>query len=56
MLSIHVRIGDKGKEMRLYPFKIYMKLAQRVRKSFPHLHQVWLSTEMQVNMFKCTIK
>ncbi|KAG0593404.1 hypothetical protein KC19_1G327300, partial [Ceratodon purpureus] len=47
ILSLHVRIGDKGKEMRLYPFKVYMELAKRVRKRFPHVSQVWLSSEMQ---------
>jgi hypothetical protein len=50
MLSIHVRIGDKGKEMRLYPFKVYMELAKRVRKNFPQVYQVWLSSEMQVEL------
>lgn len=48
LLSIHVRIGDKGREMRLYPFKVYMQLAQRLRLRFPDAKHVWLSTEMQV--------
>lgn len=55
MLSIHVRIGDKGKEMSLFPFKTYMILARRIRKSFPNIQRVWLSTEMQVKILKINV-
>lgn len=50
ILSVHVRIGDKGKEMRLFPFKTYMMLAKCIQKHFPNLQRVWLSTEMQVQI------
>jgi hypothetical protein len=47
ILSIHVRIGDKRKEMPLFPLKTYMILAKRIQKTFPNTQRVWLSTEMQ---------
>jgi hypothetical protein len=48
LLSIHVRMGDKACEMKVVEFEEYMHLAHRIRKHFPHLNNVWLSTEMQV--------
>ncbi|CAI5997580.1 unnamed protein product [Closterium sp. NIES-65] len=47
LLSMHVRAGDKGSEMELFPMAAYMVLAARVRMKDPSLHHVWLSTEMQ---------
>jgi hypothetical protein len=48
LLSIHVRLGDKRREMHLYSFKVYMHLARRLQRQFPDVKNVWLSTEMQV--------
>ncbi|KAE9451240.1 hypothetical protein C3L33_16876, partial [Rhododendron williamsianum] len=48
LLSIHVRMGDKASEMKVVEFEDYMDLAERIRKRFPHLNSIWLSTEMQV--------
>ncbi|PON55495.1 alpha-(1,6)-fucosyltransferase [Parasponia andersonii] len=47
LLSMHVRMGDKACEMKVVEFKEYMSLADRIRRRFPHLNSVWLSTEMQ---------
>ncbi|XP_058183280.1 uncharacterized protein LOC131301129 [Rhododendron vialii] len=47
LLSIHVRMGDKASEMKVVEFEDYMDLAERIRKRFPHLNSIWLSTEMQ---------
>ncbi|KAL8159668.1 hypothetical protein V2J09_001205 [Rumex salicifolius] len=47
LLSMHVRMGDKACEMKVVEFEDYMKLANRIRKHFPHLNSIWLSTEMQ---------
>lgn len=47
LLSMHVRMGDKACEMKVVGFEDYMQLAERIRKSFPELNRVWLSTEMQ---------
>ncbi|XP_031278015.1 uncharacterized protein LOC116136450 isoform X1 [Pistacia vera] len=47
LLSMHVRMGDKACEMKVVEFKEYVHLAGRVRKQFPHLNSIWLSTEMQ---------
>lgn len=47
LLSMHVRMGDKACEMKVVEFEEYMRLADRIRKRFPHLNSVWLSTEMQ---------
>lgn len=49
LLSMHVRMGDKACEMKVVEFEEYMHLADRIRKRFPHLNGIWLSTEMQVN-------
>lgn len=48
LLSMHVRMGDKACEMKVVEFEEYMSLADRIRKRFPQLNSVWLSTEMQV--------
>ncbi|XP_058183305.1 uncharacterized protein LOC131301146 [Rhododendron vialii] len=47
LLSIHVRMGDKACEMKIFEFEEYKKRAERIRKHFPHLVSIWLSTEMQ---------
>lgn len=47
LLSMHVRMGDKACEMKVVEFKEYMRLADRIRKQFPNLKSIWLSTEMQ---------
>ncbi|XP_044498640.1 uncharacterized protein LOC123220475 [Mangifera indica] len=47
LLSMHVRMGDKACEMKVVEFEEYVHLAGRVRKHFPHLNSIWLSTEMQ---------
>lgn len=48
LLSMHVRMGDKACEMKVVGFDDYMHLADKIRRRFPHLNRVWLSTEMQV--------
>ncbi|KAH7433227.1 hypothetical protein KP509_07G060500 [Ceratopteris richardii] len=50
LVSIHVRQGDKAKEMELFGFEDYMKLAQHLRRRFPEIRNIWLSTEMQVRL------
>ncbi|PKI41368.1 hypothetical protein CRG98_038254 [Punica granatum] len=40
-------MGDKACEMKVVKFEEYMSLAFRIRKRFPHLDRIWLSTEMQ---------
>ncbi|KAJ0080021.1 hypothetical protein Patl1_23146 [Pistacia atlantica] len=47
LLSMHVRMGDRACEMKVVEFKEYVHLPGRVRKQFPHLSSIWLSTEMQ---------
>ncbi|KAG4394200.1 hypothetical protein AAZX31_03G229400 [Glycine max] len=47
LLSIHVRMGDKACEMKVVEFEEYMQLADRIRRHFPNLNSIWLSTEMQ---------
>ncbi|XP_043692133.1 uncharacterized protein LOC122642658 isoform X2 [Telopea speciosissima] len=47
LLSMHVRMGDKACEMKVVEFEGYMSLAARIRKNFPNLNSIWLSTEMQ---------
>ncbi|XP_042516312.1 uncharacterized protein LOC122090704 isoform X2 [Macadamia integrifolia] len=47
LLSMHVRMGDKACEMKVVDFEEYMRLADRIRKRFPDLNNIWLSTEMQ---------
>ncbi|CAI5511458.1 unnamed protein product [Closterium sp. Naga37s-1] len=46
-VSVHVRQGDKQKEMKLSSFRAYMLHVQRLRLRVPDVHYVWLSTEMQ---------
>ncbi|CAI5533116.1 unnamed protein product [Closterium sp. Naga37s-1] len=47
IVSVHVRQGDKGREMRLFSFPSFVFLANRLRRLDPALHNVWLSTEME---------
>ncbi|XP_019192131.1 PREDICTED: uncharacterized protein LOC109186560 [Ipomoea nil] len=47
LLIMHVRMGDKACEMKVVGFEEYMQLAERIRKTFPELKSIWLSTEMQ---------
>ncbi|XP_022744888.1 uncharacterized protein LOC111295605 isoform X2 [Durio zibethinus] len=47
LLSMHVRMGDKACEMKVVEYEEYMELAARIQKRFPHLKNIWLSTEMQ---------
>ncbi|CAI6002031.1 unnamed protein product [Closterium sp. NIES-65] len=47
VVSVHVRQGDKEKEMRLSSFRAYILHVQRLRLRVPDVHYVWLSTEMQ---------
>ncbi|XP_025013635.1 uncharacterized protein LOC8258636 isoform X2 [Ricinus communis] len=47
LLSMHVRMGDKACEMKVVEFEEYMHLADQLRRQFPHLNSIWLSTEMQ---------
>ncbi|XP_061340458.1 uncharacterized protein LOC133286952 isoform X2 [Gastrolobium bilobum] len=47
LLSMHVRMGDKACEMKMVEFEEYMQLANRIRRHFPNLNSIWLSTEMQ---------
>lgn len=47
LVSIHVRQGDKAKEMKVVGLKDYMKLAWQLRNRFPQARSIWLSTEMQ---------
>ncbi|KAK9140344.1 hypothetical protein Scep_010025 [Stephania cephalantha] len=47
ILSMHVRMGDKACEMKVVEFEKYMHLADRIRKRFPNLNSIWISTEMQ---------
>lgn len=44
---MHVRMGDKACEMVVVGFDEYMELAGNLRKRFPSLKNIWLSTEMQ---------
>eukprot|EP00897_Mesotaenium_endlicherianum_P006923 jgi/Mesen1/6259/ME000323S05386 len=47
LVSVHIRQGDKGIEMRVASFDEYMALVARLQHRFPHVNRVWLSTEMQ---------
>ncbi|KAL6911322.1 hypothetical protein ACP4OV_000127 [Aristida adscensionis] len=47
LLSMHVRMGDKACEMVVVGFEEYMELAGKLRRRFPNLRNIWLSTEMQ---------
>jgi hypothetical protein len=51
LVSMHVRMGDKACEMSVVGFEEYMKLAGNLRRRFPSLKNIWLSTEMQVSQF-----
>ncbi|CAI6012789.1 unnamed protein product [Closterium sp. NIES-65] len=47
LVSMHVRMGDKGREMRVAGAAEYVRLLLRVRRHDPHARFVWLATEMQ---------
>ncbi|CAL0316623.1 unnamed protein product [Lupinus luteus] len=47
LLSMHVRMGDKACEMKVVEFEEYMQLANQIRRHFPYLDNIWISTEMQ---------
>eukprot|EP00271_Cylindrocystis_brebissonii_P010645 TRINITY_DN2690_c0_g1_i1.p1 TRINITY_DN2690_c0_g1~~TRINITY_DN2690_c0_g1_i1.p1 ORF type:complete len:221 (-),score=26.59 TRINITY_DN2690_c0_g1_i1:628-1290(-) len=47
IVSLHVRQGDKGQEMKLFSFAAHMWLAESLRKKMPHMNHIWLSTEME---------
>ncbi|CAI7818859.1 unnamed protein product [Closterium sp. NIES-54] len=47
LVSMHVRMGDKGREMRVAGVGEYVRLLLRVRRHDPHTRFVWLATEMQ---------
>ncbi|EOA12119.1 hypothetical protein CARUB_v10003958mg, partial [Capsella rubella] len=47
ILSVHVRMGDKVREMRVAALEEYMCLADRIKDQFPDLKRIWLSTEMK---------
>ncbi|CAI5527653.1 unnamed protein product [Closterium sp. Naga37s-1] len=48
VVSMHVRLSDKGSEMQLHPLPAFMLVAARLRQHQPDLKHVWLSTEVQV--------
>ena len=50
IVSLHVRQGDKAKEMHLFSFAAHMWMAERLRFHVPNLQTIWLSTEMQVRL------
>jgi hypothetical protein len=52
MISMHVRLGDKAREMEMVPYPKYMELASRLRTSFPDATNIWLATEMEVRKKK----
>ena len=45
IIGIHVRHGDKYKEMRLLSFSKYMSIAEDLRRKDPELTSIFLSTE-----------
>ncbi|CAI5535966.1 unnamed protein product [Closterium sp. Naga37s-1] len=47
VVSMHVRLSDKGSEMQLHPLPAFMLVAARLRAHQPGLKHVWLSTEVQ---------
>ena len=49
IVSMHVRQGDKVKDMHLFSTATYMWLAERLRIHVPNMKHVWLSSEMQVD-------
>ena len=42
--SLHVREGDKAKEMLLFSFAAYMWMAEQLIFHIPNLQIIWLST------------
>ena len=47
LVSVHVRMGDKGREMRLAGTAEYGAMLLRVRQADPTAQYLWLATEMQ---------
>ncbi|CAI5988464.1 unnamed protein product [Closterium sp. NIES-65] len=47
MVSLHIRQGDKGSEMKLSSFNSFMFYLHRLRLHVPDIRFVWISTEMQ---------
>lgn len=47
IVNVHVRQGDKGKEMALFSLASYLVLAEKLRAHVPNMRHIWLSTEMQ---------
>ncbi|CAI7892639.1 unnamed protein product [Closterium sp. NIES-54] len=47
MVSLHIRQGDKGSEMKLSSFNSFMFYMHRLRLHVPDIRFVWISTEMQ---------
>ncbi|GJP41854.1 hypothetical protein CLOM_g1486 [Closterium sp. NIES-68] len=47
VVSMHVRLSDKGSEMGLHPLPSFLVMASRLRQHRPDLRHVWLSTEVQ---------
>ena len=45
VINVHVRHGDKWKEMKLLPFSDYMDRANIIRKVHPEVDKIFLSTE-----------
>ena len=48
IVSIHVRQGDKAKEMQLFSFAAHMWMAERLRFHVPNLDHVWLTAIPEV--------
>ncbi|GMI79144.1 hypothetical protein like AT5G28910 [Hibiscus trionum] len=44
---MHVRMGDKACDMKVFEFEQHMELAHRIRMRVPHLNNIWFSAEMQ---------
>lgn len=47
IISLHLRQGDKAREMNLFSLQSCMWLAYRIRRLVPAASHIWLSTEMQ---------
>lgn len=48
LVAMHVRMGDKAREMAIAGVEDYLELLGRVRAFDPAATHVWLSTEMQL--------
>eukprot|EP00271_Cylindrocystis_brebissonii_P002241 TRINITY_DN12685_c0_g1_i1.p1 TRINITY_DN12685_c0_g1~~TRINITY_DN12685_c0_g1_i1.p1 ORF type:complete len:658 (+),score=48.90 TRINITY_DN12685_c0_g1_i1:352-2325(+) len=47
IVSMHVRQGDKQREMQTFSFAAHMWLAERLRRRYPLVSNLWLSTQEQ---------